>query len=52
MMVETDTPEADNMRIRAMVDLMEDLTAPMEREVSEAPALVKTSGSTSLQHGL
>ena len=49
---EMDTQEVDNMNIRATEDLMEVLMAPLEREVLEAPALVKTSGSTTLQHGL
>ena len=47
-----DTQEVDNMNIRATEDLIEDLMAPLEREVLEAPAVVKTSGNTSLQHGL
>ena len=49
---EMDTQEVDNMNIRATEDLIEDLMAPLERQVLEAPAVVKTSGNTSLQHGL
>ena len=49
-----DTREAGNMNFRYanIEDMMEDLMAPMGREVAEAPELVKTSVSTSLKHGL
>ena len=52
ILVQMGIREADIMKIRAMDNIMEALTALMEREVLEAPELVRTSGSTSLQHGL
>ena len=52
ILVQMGTREADNLKIRAIVNIMEALTVLGEREVVEAPALVKTSGSTSLQHGV